>query len=195
MKKYFAALLLFAILIGSLTACKPQTETDLLDTSLSADEVLKAVKSGNYVVFEGSHCTAGNDIWQEFYKTVSNKKSATVNLAWYYTLDKEHVSEELYEEEKDNYPVIFLGTLRYNGKDFTVTTGKSTEETPETNKTYKYLMHYTGEPSSASATFSHYEYYVLVNDNSVTWEEIEHGMFSSLWGDQIDYYTVYTNHT
>ena len=53
------------------------------------------------------------------------------------------------------------------------------------------MVKYTGEPSSASAVFSDYTYYVLVNDDTVTWEQIEHGMFSSRFGDWIDHQTVY----
>ena len=128
----------------------------------------------NLVVFEDMRCTAGEEIWQAFYQKVSNGESASVEFEQRYT-DEQGVTTH-------------LGSLRYDGHVFTL-------KDPEIDQTYRYLMHYTGEPSSPYATFSHYEYYVLVNDDSVTWEDIEHGMFSSQFGDQIDHYTVYANLT
>lgn len=40
-------------------------------------------------------------------------------------------------------------------------------------KSLTYLVKYTGKPSSESATYSEYTYYVLVNDDTLTWEEIK----------------------
>lgn len=80
------------------------------------------------VVFEGMKCTAGDEIWDKFYQTVSHGKSASVLCAHYYMLDQERVSEELYEAEKDIYPMLFLYKMEYDRDLFTVTTRKSTEK-------------------------------------------------------------------
>mgnify|MGYP000918393669 CR=1 FL=1 len=54
-------------------------------------------------------------------------------------------------------------------------------------------MKYEGRPSSETAVFSEYTYYVLVNDNTVSWDDIEHGMLSSRLGDWIDHFKVYSD--
>lgn len=54
-------------------------------------------------------------------------------------------------------------------------------------------MKYNGHPRSTSALFSEYTYYVLVNDNNVTWDDIKHGMLSSQSGAYIDHYRVYSD--
>ncbi len=86
-----------------------------------------------------------------------------------------------------------FGELSYDGRKYKIMIRESTKTEPEKISEYKYLKRYTGKPSSSSSTFSFYEYYVLVNDNSVTWEQIEYGMLSSRWGDEIDHYMVYEN--
>ena len=55
------------------------------------------------------------------------------------------------------------------------------------------MVKYEGKPSSATALFKSYVYYVLVNDNTVTWEELEWGLYSSQMGDYIPHDKVYTD--
>ena len=66
----------------------------------------------------------------------------------------------------------------YNGENFTVVTRLSTEEADDSQENYQYLKHYTGK-MPATAVYSDYDYYVLVDDDSVTWEDIESGMVNS----------------
>lgn len=57
------------------------------------------------------------------------------------------------------------------------------------SKTYRYLMHYTGEKERADQEYDAYEHYVLVNDNTVSWQNI--------WAQSanvIDHWTVYSNY-
>ena len=181
------AVVLLVILVGILASCGEKS------TSPSQTEGLSQYKNKDYVVFEDLRCTSGQQLWQDFYNKVRRGESDTVKLVYYYTLSQHGISKELYEKEKDNYPQIFIGELRYDGCKYKITIGESAKKEPEKVSEYKYLKRYTGKPSSASATFSSYEYYVLVNDNSVTWEQIEHGMISSQLGDSIDHYMVYEN--
>lgn len=179
MKKVFTMLFLILIL-GTFVSCKTERAQDLslFDTVFTADEALDASKDGSVVVFEDMKCTSGKELWDAFYQTVSQGKSASVLCAHYYTLDEDRVSQELYEAEKDLYPMLFFYLLEYDGDLFTVTVRQSTENEIEHKDSFPYLMHYTGE-APAQASFSSYDYYVLVNDQTLTWNDIVVGLISS----------------
>ena len=158
----------------------------------TADDALVKAQSSGIVVIMNMSCASGFDKWQEFVESVDSGEPAEVLAAHYYTLDKERVSEELYEQEKDDYPQLFYYLLDYDGEQFTVTVRRSDEQEPERRETYKCLNHYEGEPNK-EASFSHYDYYVLTDDPEVTWEEIEKGMYSSQAGDWIPHCTIFQN--
>ena len=103
----------------------------------TAEEALRRSKETGAVVIEGLECTAGENVWSDFYKTVSKGEPASILVARYYTLDPARVSAELYEQEKDEYPKLFFYYLSYDGERYTVTVRESTEEKseePEENK-------------------------------------------------------------
>jgi len=113
-----------------------------------------------------------------------------VQVADYYTLDKEHCSEQYYEAYKEDHPVLYLFELRYDGNDYTL---KWKEGNTEHVRKYQYLMHYTGDAPTSHATYDSFSRYVLTNDDKVTWDDLLKGMFSSRLGDYIDHYPVYTD--
>ena len=161
---------------------------------MSAEEMLKKAIEKELVVMESFQFLSGEKKWQEFFETTQQGTPAIIYLANYYTLDKDRVSEELYEKEKDEYPKIFLSSLYFDGEQYIVTVRPGYEEQPEMVRTYPYLVKFEGEPSSTSALFDRYEYYVLVHDTNVTWKELEWGMFSSQLGDYIDHYRIVSKH-
>ena len=150
----------------------------LFETVCSADEALASSKSSDAVVFEERGCTSGKEIWDSFYKTAMNGEPSSVLCAHYYTLDKERVSEELYEEEKDLYPMLFFYLLEYDGEKYTLSVRKSDEEKPEDQQTFPYLQHITGEAPS-TALYRTYDNYVLVDDLTASWEGITAAQYSS----------------
>lgn len=120
-----------------------------------------------------------------------NGKSASVRLAFYYTLDDpSKYSAEYYEEAKDEYPVLYVQDLTYDGEKYVI---EGLEKGQLISQEYKYLVKYEGKPSSVHAAFSWYTYYVLVDDNSVTWEAIDKGMVSSDSEDWIAHDVVYSD--
>lgn len=193
MKKMFIAILIILISV-TCVSCKTNNTPDmvLFDTVRTADEALNASKKSSVVVMEGMKCTYGEKIWDKFYQTVSQGISASVLCARYYELNKDGISEALYEIEKDLYPMLFFYMLEYDGDVFTVTVRQSTEKEPEYKESFKYLMHYTGD-APKQASFSSYDYYVLVDDRRVTWEKIEAGMVSSQAGAGAKHCSVYQN--
>lgn len=168
--------------------------TENFPVELSADEMLEKATEDGFVVFEDSGITSGEEIWQEFYDRTQAGEPAVVYLANYYTLNEENIAEEYYEEIKDEYPKIFLSSLYFDGEQYVITDRPGYEEEPERSKVYPYLVKFEGEPSSPSARFDRYVYYVLVHDKNVIWKELEWGMFSSQFGDYIDHCRVYTSH-
>ena len=82
--------------------------------------------------------------------------------------------------------------LHYDGNGFSESYIEGYDSPPTT---WKYLMRYTGKPSSATALFSDYDRYVLVNDNTVSWEDIERGMYSSQLSDGIPFDEVFCEYT
>lgn len=189
-----SAIILSLITMTSCAGSNKKIE-DTFSTVCSADEALALAKSSGAVVFEFQGCTSGQDVWDAFYKDVSAGKAASVLCARYYTLDKEGVSEELYEQEKDQYPQLYFNLLKFDGKTYSVETRLSTEQKAESEETYAYLQHYTGDAPTKDALYEKYEYYVLTDDKDVTWDEISRSMFSSSSPDFIRHCMVYDNYT
>ena len=184
------SVIILLMLIFLLTACSKNVANDFL-IQLPDSYNLDDVKSDNCVVFENGDITYGQSVWDDFITATDNGKSSTVRLAFYYTLgDPSQYSEEHYEEIKDDYPFLFIKDLNFDGKKYII---EGFEEGQLISKEYKYLVKYEGRPKSATAIFSKYTYYVLVDDNTVTWDDIEHGMLSSQFGDRIDHYIVYSD--
>ena len=157
---------------------------------MSAEDAMKEARRANFPVIENLQCTSGYETWRTFSTRVSRGEDASVIVVHYYTLDEDSVDLKLYEEEKDLYPQLFVSVIQYDGSEFTVTTRLSSEEKAESRETFGYLAHYTGK-MPAGALYSEYDYYVLVDDDSVTWEDIEHGITSSLSGDWIRHSVVF----
>jgi len=189
MKRITAFLIL---IICILTACE-NTSGILPYDQLSKDYTLEDAKDDGCVVYEDLDITSGKAVWDKFIEDTENGKNSTVRIAFYYTLgDPSHYSKEYYEEIKDDYPILYIMDLSYDGEKFTLL---RTEEGKDYTDEYRYLVKYTGKPRSDSAAYSGYTYYVLVNDNTLTWEEIENGMVSSQSGAWIDHYLVYSDLT
>lgn len=166
----------------------------VFETICSADEALEMSRKTNAVVFERQGCTSGNDVWDSFYQTVMIGSPATVLCAHYYVLDKEHMSEELYEEEKDQYPKLFFYLLEYDGKEYSVKVRESSVEALDYQETFQYLLHFTGNAPSATALYKSYDNYVLVDDPTATMEGIWAGMLSSYYPSGYKHCTVYQNY-
>ncbi|SHJ78524.1 hypothetical protein SAMN02745136_00846 [Anaerocolumna jejuensis DSM 15929] len=152
---------------------------------------LEDAKSDNCVAFEDSDITYGQSAWNTFVSKAKKGKPAAVRLGYYYTLgDPSRYSKEYYESIKDDYPILYIRDLKYDGYKYTV---EDLEDGSVLSKDYKYMMKYEGKPRSATALFSKYSRYVLINDTTVSWDEIENSMLSSQSGAYIDHTEVYTD--
>ena len=165
-------------------------DTSLFDAVLTADEALGKAKTSDTVVIEFEGCTSGAKVWNDFYGRVEKGKPASVLCAHYYTLDKEHVSEELYEADKDKYPQLYFFLLEYDGSTFSLKIRKSDEASIERQETYKCLLRMTGN-APETAIYESYERYVLCDDPKLTWDDIEKSMISSVSPEFIKHCSVY----
>ncbi len=190
MKRGTAILILtFSLILAACAASTTSAENSL--EGLPRDYSLEDAKADNCVTFEDGDITSGQPVWDEFVKTAEEGKSASVRLAFYYTLgDPSEYSAEYYEEAKDDYPALYILDLLYDGEKYVL---ESMENGRLISQEYKYLVEYEGKPSSPYATFSWYTYYVLVDDDSVTWEYIEKATLSSDSKDWIAHHVVYSD--
>lgn len=76
--------------------------------------------------------------------------------------------------------------LSYDGAVYTISTKSD-------SYTFRYLKHFTGEKAWENADHDAYEYYVLVNDDSVTLQDIDGNPTNG--NGTPDYWTVYTEFT
>ncbi len=194
MKRLCLWVMISILLIASTGCAKEKTNpipSYTAYSNLNESYSLEDAKKDGCVVFEDLHLTSGEEHWLNFLAETKKGKTATIRLAQYYTLEaqKEHVSPELYEEIKEEYPRLFLVDLSYDGTKYTTF---YVEEDTEFRREYLYLNHYTGEARKGAA-YSRYDCYILVNDKLITYEDLEKAMVSSHSDAWIDQNRIYIN--
>lgn len=188
MKRIAAVILIFACLLCGGCGAKKQETTPLEE--LPAEYSLEQAEADGCVVHEDGDISAGQELWEAFVSDTAAGKSAGVRLYDYYTLDPERCTPEYYEQEKDNYPHVFVSDLSFDGEKFSL---RWIEDGQEYVREYEYMLRYEDEAESETALYLSCVRYVLTHDEAVTWQDIFHGMVSSRFGDWIDASTVYTD--
>lgn len=186
---YFSLILFCVLLVGcgNLTMSKDLKDLKKITDDFSLDDA----KGHSYVVMEDGDVTSGQEAWLNFVSSSEEGISSKVRIVHYYTIDDpSSYDPEYYESIKDEYPCMYISELVYNKGKYTIS---HFEDDVLYQTQYNFLMKYEGEPESEYATFKSYVRYVLVNDETVTWEDIRHGMFSSQFGDFVDHKQVYTD--
>ena len=188
------AVLTLALALTSCTRKKPTTDIDDYRTDIPAEQLLKQVKQNDFVVHEDGDVACGQDLWQSFYEKTRAGEPASVKLAEYYTLEDDNVSDEYYEAHKDEYPVIYLAELSFDGTKYTYRSINGQDGVTGYTRTYPYLVRYEDIPKNETATFSGCDRYVLVHDDTLTYERLQYGLYSSQFGDYIDHLSVYRDY-
>ena len=151
---------------------------------------LEQAKKDGCVVHENGDVTAGKKAFETFYHNTRSGKKDTIRLAFYYTLgDPSGYDPDYYESIQDDYPLLYIKDLSFDGGEYTL---HWYEEGEEIVRKYSYLLKYEGEAESSTALYKSYVRYVLTNDDEVTWQDIMQGMLSSLDG-YIDFSPVCTD--
>jgi hypothetical protein len=188
-KKTFSLLMLLVFLAG----CGSNRIPDYVAyKKIPPGYSLENAKNDGLVVYENGSITSGHSMWDLFVDKTGKKEPCNVRLAFYYTLENQNISPELYEEIKDDYPALYIQDLSFDGNSYTL---YSVEDGKEYAFQYKFLVHLTEASPPSTAIYVKREMYVLVNNDEVTWEQIQRGMFSSIFGDYINHKTVYSKYT
>ena len=117
------------------------------------------------VVFEDTQLISGQDIWKDFLKSTEKELPGQVRVARYLS-------------ESDS---LSLTDLSYQDGSFHVNTNDGS------SRSYQYLNHYELQADDGTPI----ECWVLVNQEDLTYREIEQSLASSLFGAATDHYTVY----
>ena len=150
----------------------------------SEEQAVTWSKSNNVVVFEDSSCASGEGLWGAFCKMVTAGAKTSILCAHYYSEDKEHQGEYQYRAQ-----VIFY-YIYFDGEDFTVTARNCRSYNAEEPESYKYLLRFKGtNPDTEERAY--YNFYVLTDNKSLTWEDIVKSQENPGSADQPDYKIVY----
>ena len=117
------------------------------------------------------------DLFYSFATLVQNDVPAIIRIIDWYSLEEPH-----YYKAYD---------LSYDGSVYTVSW---LEDGQRKSEQFLYLKHFTGELKREDKPYGSYERYVLLNDDTVTWDDIMAQLVSSqfpLEGDNIYYMTVF----
>lgn len=159
---------------------------------LPADYSLEQAREDGCVVHEDGDIASGQEAWEAFLQASSAGKAAAVRLVDYYTLgDPSRYDPEYYESIKDDYPLLYVSDLTFDGEAYTVS---SLEDGKRLERTFSHLKYFEGEAETPGAVYDAYIRYVLVNDDAVTWDRLMRGMHSSRLGDYIPFDAVYTDY-
>ena len=164
MMKKILLTLVFCVLL--LTSCS-EVKLEPSLSELPSDYTLESAKTDGCIVFENLDITSGQEHWNDFLTSVDAKKSCTVRLYFYSTLDPSLYTEEHYEELSKDYPKIEVFDLSYHRKKFTVTKIVDGETVKEE---YAYLLKSEDEPILPSLSgYSRRIVYFLSDTPDITW--------------------------
>lgn len=182
---------LFCVLL--LSGCGQQKAAVLPSLEeLPADYSLERARKDGCVIHEDGDIAGGQEAWEGFLEASSAGKAAAVRLADYYTLDDpSRYDPDYYESIKDDYPLLYLSDLSFDGEAYTVS---GLEDGERWTYTYSYLKRFEDTAETPGAVYDSYVRYVLVNDDTVTWSQLMHGALSSRFGDYIPFHSVYTDY-
>lgn len=152
-----------------------------------ADTALDDAIAAGYVVMEDGGATHGQEAWREFYELTRQGKVASITVADYHTLDPARCDYAYCETFRQDYPSLTVYRLRFDWTRYTLT---FREGDTFLTRTYEYLLKYDTAGSAVAPQGSWR--YVLTHDDTVTWEQLIHGIASSQLGAYIDHYAIYT---
>lgn len=187
MKKQVFLLFLALMSAFALTGC--EKSADMLSLKeISENYSLEQAKADGCVVHEGLDVTSGKDVFEAFYAKTEAGQKANVRLAFYYTLgDPSSYDPDYYESIKDDYPVLYIQDLTFDGEKYTL---RWYEDGKEIVESYYYLMKYNEPKLSPYAVYDSSEEYILTNDNTVTRQDLWNGMISSQYDAYIEHHVV-----
>lgn len=146
-----------------------------------------AMKSNMFVLSE-SEIVHGQELWDSFLAKTKKGEAASLLIAYNYELgDKSHYSEEYYEEIKDDYPVLYVKELIFDGSQYEIHLFDDNGEII-VRRGYEYMIHTSGKLNNAAVGA---DGYYLVHDETLTYQQLMWSLLSSNSKDWIDFQSVY----
>lgn len=139
---------------------------------------LEQARRDGYVIQENGKATWGLDIWDRFWQSTRAGTPAKVRVVHYYTLPgPEGIESTLYEKMKDEYPALYIMELIYDGTSYTC---QSYEEETLYQYTFAHLLCMDGDGYGRRDESMRTLEYVLVDDDTATWDDVVYTMISSI---------------
>ena len=176
---------------AQVTDISPTEQWETFGLNISPEEVPELLKDQDVVIQKDSTILAGRELLEQFYEKTQQGEEGSLLLAYCYTLENQRLGLEYFESEYDKYPQCFLAKLDYDGQSFHYVVRKSDSTEIENGDDVRapILKRFTGDMPDASA-YDCYVSYVLVNDGSVSWEQIRGGILSSDFHDQVPHRSI-----
>ena len=134
---------------------------------------LEQAKKDGCLVMEDSKVTSGKQTFTEFV----NRERDAIRIVSYYTLgDPSRYDPAYFETVKDDYPMLFVHDLSFDGE---VYIWQSYENGKLQTETYRYLKEDIEPARTEDADYDYCHRYLLVDDPDVTWDEVFQGLISS----------------
>ena len=142
---------------------------------------VEAVKGSGAVLLVNGSAESGKEIWEDFYAKTSKHMPASVIIADCYT-QATNVSYELKMAEAGDYPCLFFRKLTYDGIEYVLEpvdnvggefVVRKDEDYDRNTKYFTYLRHFEGEAEFPTMIYSYYSIYILTDNNTAGWDEIE----------------------
>lgn len=163
---------------------KPAETAGLPLAELPEDYTAEQAGADGCVVTEDLRITAGAEVWDKFYEAVQAGTPATVRLANYYDGGA----------SADGRPSHYVSDLTFDGERFTIGGACGGVDDAPWEESFACLLCFPDEPAPPSATYRKSTPYVLVDDETLTWGEIQWGLFSSSSLDHHRAHPVYTEY-
>lgn len=164
--KVIAAALLCLLFFTGCGGQKELTPPEGLPKNYSLDQA----KTDNCVVIEDSALTSGQEAWGAFEKAAGAGKTAFVRLYQQFALGgPSGYDPEYYESIKDDYPLMFVRNLSYDGERFAVVRYKDVQRL---DSSHSLLRRFEEESRSNAEDYDAYVFYVLTDDAEITYDQL-----------------------
>ena len=165
-----------------------------------SEEDIEDAKAHGFVVMRGMESPYNSELMDDFLEKVEAHRSADVRIAKVHDASV-NMAPDLELATKQDYPSLFLSEISFDGIRFKVypinkIDGKyvlaERERIDSSRRTLKYLKRMTDIPRSENALYNSAERYVLVDDDTLTWDDLMSGLFSNRLGDYKPFEEIYT---
>lgn len=163
---------------------------DIPYEDLPDDFSLEDAINNDYLVMKNLDYENGEEVFNQFRENIDQKIPCVIRIAFYYTLNKYDYSEEYYEQIKNNYPMLYISELIFDGTKYIF---KQKENGKIHEYEYQYLKNELEDSPGEQATYNKREIYYLVNED-VTFKQITSSYLDSIYGNEIKHAVIFSNY-